>query len=322
MLAQLDAIAPQLPARQVAVVRERLVAVLGTRTGRIPMSARLAARLAGTPFDAHRLDLLSSLVAELERSAPLPRPDLERHGSWRPFFEAYFSNYIEGTEFGVEEARRIVLEDVVPAGRPRDAHDVTATHRLIVDPVTAAGTPTTPEELLDIARARHAVLMAARPDKRPGMFKATPNFVGSHRFVEPGLLEGTLRKGFVFMSRLTDPLHRAVAIMFLMTECHPFDDGNGRVARLLANAELSRAGQVRLIIPTVFRNNYLAALSGTSRGFGQGQSLISVLQFAQAWTAAIDWTTYEGACADLGRSNAFEDPVLAEASGRRLRLPS
>ena len=110
-------------------------------------------------------------------------------------------------------------------------------------------------------------------------------------------------------------------MMFLLTECHPFDDGNGQIARLLANAELSRAGQVRLVIPTVYRNNYLAALSGTSHGAGQGESLISVLRFAQAWTAAVDWTSYDRAHADVEASNGFLDPAIAKASGQRLRMP-
>jgi Fic family protein len=110
-------------------------------------------------------------------------------------------------------------------------------------------------------------------------------------------------------------------MVFLVTECHPFDDGNGRIARLLANAELSRAGQVRLVIPTAFRDNYLAALGGTSRGAGTGESLISVLQYAQGWTAAVDWTSYESALDDMERSNALLEPAFAEASGQRLRLP-
>ena len=31
-----------------------------------------------------------------------------------PFFESYFSNFIEGTEFGVEEARKIAVDGEVP----------------------------------------------------------------------------------------------------------------------------------------------------------------------------------------------------------------
>src|SRR5664279_3071276 len=238
LLSELDVIAGSLPARPVEVVRAGLAELLGTRTGRIPVSALLAARLDGEPFDAHRLGLLSSLVTTLARTAPMPRPAFGDSWQWEAFFEAYFSNYIEGTEFGVDEARRIAIDGEIP------------------------------------------------------------------------------------VSRLTDPLHRAIAMMFLLTECHPFDDGNGRVARLLANAELSRAGQVRLIIPTVYRNNYLAALSGTSQGAGAGESLISTLAFAQQWTAAIDWSTYERARAEVELSNGFLDPAIGENSGRRLRLPA
>ena len=44
-----------------------------------------------------------------------------------PFFEAYFSNFIEATEFAVEEARQIVFDNVIPPTRAEDAHDVTGT---------------------------------------------------------------------------------------------------------------------------------------------------------------------------------------------------
>ena len=52
---------------------------------------------------------------------------------WLPFFEAYFSNYIEGTTFSVEEARRIAIDGEVPPERPADAHDVSATYRIVND---------------------------------------------------------------------------------------------------------------------------------------------------------------------------------------------
>src|SRR3546814_11695923 len=49
------------------------------------------------------------------------------------FFEAYFSNFIEGTEFTVDEAAEIVFEGVIPAERPADAHDVVGTFRVVSD---------------------------------------------------------------------------------------------------------------------------------------------------------------------------------------------
>lgn len=83
-------------------------------------------------------------------------------------------------------------------------------------------------------------------------------------------------------------------MMFPLTECHPFDDGNGRIARLIANAELSRAGQIRLIL-TADRNNYLATLTGASLGAGRGQLLIAVLDYAQRCSAAVDWRSFDSA---------------------------
>jgi Fic family protein len=123
------------------------------------------------------------------------------------------------------------------------------------------------------------------------------------------------------LDRLVDAFARAVAMMVLVTECHPFDDGNGRVARLAANAELNAAGQVRYVVPMVYRNNYLAALSALSNGAGRGESLIAVLAFAQRWTAAVRWDTFDGAKADQETSNAFVDPGIADVEGVSLQLP-
>ncbi|MFN2626593.1 MAG: Fic family protein, partial [Mycobacteriales bacterium] len=241
---------------------------------------------------------------------------------WLPFFEAYFSNFIEGTQFGVEEAREIAVEGLVPPNRPKDAHDVSASYRLAVDPDEARRVPNSADELIGILEERHSVLMAARPERRPGAFKDRPNYAGGYRFVDPELIDGTLRQGFDVLSALVDPFARAVAMMLLVTECHPFDDGNGRIARLAANSELSAAGQVRFVIPTAFRNNYLAGLTAISNGAGRGESLIAVLDFAQRWTAAVQWQTFEVADADITASNGYLDPAEAEASGRRLRLPA
>lgn len=324
VLSELDVIAAHFDNRPVGLVRRRLTAVLGSVAGDAPESPRLQARLDGQPYDEHRIQLLTALTNTLNRTAPEPVPELGQNSRWRwlAFFEAYFSNFIEGTEFGVEEARSIAVDGFVPTARPADAHDVAATYRLVSDPATRSRTAATADELVDMLREQHSILLAARPEKRPGMFKERPNFAGGYEFVVPELVEGTLRRGFAVLDPLTDPFQRAVSTMFLITECHPFDDGNGRIARAISNSVLTVGGQVRIIIPTVYRNNYLAALSGLSNQAGAGESLISVLRFAQRWTSRIDWSGFEQANDQLTATNAFVDPGLAERSGQRLLLPS
>ena len=108
--------------------------------------------------------------------------------------------------------------------------------------------------------------------------------------------------------------------MFLIAEVHPFTDGNGRCARIMMNAELVASNQARIIIPTVFRNNYLSALKALSHQ-SKSEPLIRTLDFAQKYTSLIDWNDFDKAHAMLKSTHAFEDANTAELIGKRLVLP-
>ncbi len=305
-------------------VSSLLGAALGTRREVKVSSRALAARRDGIPYDSTRLQLFDRLVEALRDRAPQPMPTTEAGQARRstlPFFEAYFSNFIEGTEFEVSEAAAIVFDGEMPPARPEDAHDILGTYQLVSDPAEMATVPRDGEHLLELLRARHASIMEGRPDRRPGQFKTVANRVGARAFVTPGEVIGTLQAGWERVRTLDDPFARAVAVMFIVSEVHPFDDGNGRVARVMTNAELEAAGQARIIIPTVFRDNYLAGLRGMSVN-GHADGLIATLAFAQRWTSQVDWSSLETATSDLERTHALRDATDAEGEGVRLLLPS
>ena len=195
------------------------------------------------------------------------------------FFEAYFSNFIEGTEFAVDEASAIVFDGVIPANRPADAHDVLGTFHLVSDATEMKRLPKNAEAFFDVLRRRHRTIMEGRPEKAPGAFKDRPNKAGATIFVAPEDVHGTLLEGFRIYQRLTEPLHRAIFMMFLVSEVHPFADGNGRVARVMMNAELAAAQQVRVLIPisiarTMFRP---CARSAATRGPSRSSRRLSSL---------------------------------------------
>lgn len=303
---------------------DRLIgALLGTREDRLA-SERGKARGAGTPFDPDRLKLFDALHAELRTTAPFSRPAEQRSAEARSvlaFYEAYFSNFIEGTEFEVNEAADIVFNNVIPRDRPEDAHDVMGTWKLVSDPVEMARTPRDPQTLLALMQSRHALLMGARLDKQPGRFKREANRAGSTLFVAPDQVEGTLARGFEYYQSLDTPFARAVFMMFLVSEVHPFVDGNGRIARIMMNAELVAAGEERIIIPTVYRNNYLTALKALSQNV-QPTPIIRTLDFARKWVAAVSWIDLDTARRALESCHAFVDPAEADDRGIRLRLPA
>ena len=155
---------------------------------------------------------------------------------------------------------------------------------------------------------------------RPGEFKDQPNQAGATHFVAPDLVSGTLERGFSLYRSLESPFERATYMMFLVAEVHPFADGNGRVARVMMNAELVADDEERIIIPTVYRNNYLTALRALSRT-ERPEPLIQMLDYAHRWTLAVDWTSLDDTRRELDACHAFLDPDEAETEGRRLRMP-
>jgi hypothetical protein len=320
---QSKALAPKLELEEAAAALDDMIgALLGTREARL--TALVAkARAGGTPFDPRRIELFDRLHDALRQFPPEPvRP-------WQPegqaavnqaFFEAYFSNFIEGTEFAVEEARAIVFEGVIPANRPADAHDVLGTFQLVSDAREMTRLPESPESFLELLRSRHRTMMAGRPDSGPGELKERPNQFGTLVFVAPEDVQGTLAEGFHIYQRLTEPLHRAIFMTFLLSEVHPFIDGNGRIARVMMNAELAAANQVRVLIPIVYRSNYLSALRSLSAN-AWPEPIIKTLAFAQRYVAAVPWDELRTALAVLTRTHALVRPEEGDDQGIRLRIP-
>ena len=317
-------IAPQLRAHKAFEQLDRLIsAALTTGDVRDTTTPALRARAEGSAFDAVRARRFESLAEFLRASAPRSVLDLPADSGRRQllsFFEAYFSNFIEGTEFTVSEAARIVFDNEIPPERPADGHDIAGTYAVVTDPAQRSLVARDSDAFVELLRRRHAEVMRGRPEKRPGQLKHIGNRAGATEFVAPDLVDGTLRHAFDVGAELIDPFQRAVFVMFVVAEVHPFLDGNGRLARIMMNAELSAGAQVRLIIPTVFRLDYLAALKAATHN-DVFAPMIAVLDFAQRYTARVDFTSIATAQADLTRTNAMRDAYEADQAGVRLTLP-
>ena len=263
----------------------------------------------GEPFDPRRIENLKSLADYL---IPLKLTEntykFEKTG-WRnlSFFESYFSNYIEGTEFTIEEAEVIVFQGNTINQRHVDSHDVRAHMHITNDMSEMSKVPLSAIKFVDILKTRHSLLMAERTDKRPGEFKERANKAGSTVFVSPNYVEGTLVKGFEIYQQIPPGIKRAVFMHFLVSECHPFDDGNGRLSRIMMNAELVSESQFKIIVPTVHRESYLNGLRNSSRE-GRFRTSIKVLHQLQCYTASLDWSDYGEVKSQLQVDMADKEP--------------
>jgi hypothetical protein len=278
----------------------------------------------GNPVDPNRLARFTSLATQLAGEAPELHPALSQFAGRRAlltFYEAYFSNDIEGTEFSLDEAADIVFELRIPANRPLDAHDILGTYQLATNPEFAAVTTRDAAEFVELIIERHRVLMADRSDVGPGQLRQVNVRAGGTNFPRWELVRGTLLEGFDLGAELLDPFARAVYVHFLVSEVHPFADGNGRVSRLAMNAELEAAGMIRIVVPTGYREDYLGNLNAAS-GDGHFAGMVTALRHVARWTALMDWSSREAAEPLLESTNALMDPREAVARGVKVTLPN
>lgn len=317
---QAATIAPALGAEQELVELDRLIgALLGTQDAelRTPVGRARGAGLGYDPDRLRRFELLRAELASRDFAERLAPPDPERLFA---FFEAYFSNWIEGTEFEVGEAEEIVLAGRVPTQRPADAHEIQGTFEAITDPELRASPPQDADALEDYLREVHRRIMGGRPEVGPGAYKQQGNRAGMTFFVHPELVRGTLREGFAAYRTLAPGLPRAIYAMFLVAEVHPFADGNGRVARVLMNAELSAAGLCRVMVPISYRDEYMSALRALSQN-DNPTPLWRMLDRAQRWAASMTWSGHDRVLELLEQTNALATPERARELNLHLLDP-
>jgi len=275
-------------------------ALLSTRPIKTLTTPAAIAMARKVPFDQNRIALFDGLASYLNQCELPIRGYTYNKSNWRnlAFYESYFSNYIEGTEFDIDEAEKIVFEKIEIQNRQQDSHDVLSVFDVVHDYTEMSTVPDSAEELLQLLKQRHSLIMHARPDKRPGELKLKPNKAGGTLFVLPENIEGTLAQAFPRYQQLTPGIARAIFMQFLIAECHPFDDGNGRLARIMMNAELVCTEQHKIIVPTVHRDSYLNGLRQATRS-GRFRTLTKVFADLQAYTGSVPWEDYGEARATL-----------------------
>lgn len=301
-------------AKEFERINKLISALLATHSSDVLSTPSAKALSAGLPFDANRGELFEILFDALNDNFFVELTDRNRdEESFRlfSFFESYFSNYIEGTEFEIDEAKQIVDSGIPLPRRDEDSQDILGTFRVSSNRAEMNRTPESVEELYAILQSRHSTLLRGRPMLEPGIFKTKNNRAGNTEFVDYRLVKGTLNHGFNYYKALQAPFARAVFMMFMISEVHPFNDGNGRISRIMMNAELVKAGQTRIIVPTVFREDYLLALRKLTRQKNPS-AYINVMVKLQKFSDNLYGSDFTELKEYLRSCNAYEEPSQAK----------
>ncbi len=285
-------------------------AILSTHTYEVLKSPVIKKMSTGLIFDEKRQRLFETVFAALQYRHFPSNPIIPTEQEYRniAFFESYFSNYIEGTEFEIDEAKQIVDSGIPIPNRNEDSHDILGTFNVVSNRQEMNKYPTSSQELVTILCHRHSILLAGKPDLQPGHFKEKNNRAGNTEFVDAKLVLGTLDIGYSYYAALTNPTAKAIYMMFLISEIHPFNDGNGRIARMMMNSELSRMNEAKIIIPTVCREDYLLSLRKLSR-HSDPDAYIRTMEKMQQFSRTLYGKDFPSLLSYLYQCNAFTEPA-------------
>jgi Fic family protein len=112
---------------------------------------------------------------------------------------------------------------------------------------------------------------------KPGTYKAEPNHVVTmsgeiHKYCEPIRVPEEMEKLINFINNSKKhPVEVSAIAHHQFVAIHPFDDGNGRVGRILMNLILMKSGFLPVVIKNENREDYYRAImeadTGNLRGF-------------------------------------------------------
>lgn len=233
----------------------------------------------------HRVDLLQKEIEKLRPVNPTLLAKIEQRFrlEWN-----YHSNKIEGNSYTYGETKVFLLHGLTAQGKPlkdsleirghneaintlqdivRKAEQLTETtirglHQLIlgepyrISALTSSGEETTKEVV-------------------PGRYKREPNHVRTvtgemFYFSEPASVPAEMQSLLSWYNELADaqthPVFLAAEFHYRFVRIHPFDDGNGRMARLLMNLILMTHGMPIAIVNTEDKENYYSTLRQADGG--------------------------------------------------------
>ncbi len=182
----------------------------------------------------------------------------------------YNSNHIEGSRLSEDETRRIFETNTVGAGEMARVDDIieTVNHFRAIDYCIDCAEDVLTEE---IVKKLHYLLKSRTSDEllpyfRVGEYKARPNMVGGVETTQPQEVAAEmalLLRAYHAKQHIT--FEDVVDFHWRFERIHPFQDGNGRVGRLIVFKECLKHGIVPFLIEDVKKGYYYRGLKEYAR---------------------------------------------------------
>ena len=209
----------------------------------------------------------------LERLRPLSAEAVRNLEHYYDLELTYTSNAIEGNTLTAVETTLVVEKGVTISGKPLKDHLEALDHYDAIRYVRKMASEAAPLTESDVRNLHRLVLQRSRPEIA-GRYAALRRYVrtemGRHEVPLPVEVPARMGDFAAWLSTATDTPDTAFTAHRWLVEIHPFDDGNGRTARLLMNLILIRGGYPPMTVRPEDRLDYIRALQAAQAGEGTG----------------------------------------------------
>lgn len=183
----------------------------------------------------------------------------------------YTSNAIEGNTLTAVETTMVIEQGITVAGKPLRDHLEAIDHFDAIRYVRELARRNTPLTEMDVRNLHRLVVLRSKPDIA-GRYADQGRYVltdsGRHSFPSPAEVPALMGDFSDWLGTAADTPETAFTAHRRLVEIHPFNDGNGRTARLLMNLILIRGGYPAIAVRPEDRPAYIAALQQAQAGGG------------------------------------------------------
>jgi Fic family protein len=225
------------------------------------------------------LDAIAEMKTRLDRLRPLSPEALSKLEHYYDLEITYTSNAIEGNTLSPVETTLVIEQGVTISGKPLKDHLEALDHYDAIRYVRQLAREKMPLMEGDVRNLHRLVIHRSRPDIA-GRYADLARYVrtetGRHEFPSPAEIPSLMGDFAQWLGSAPEGPQTAFTAHRRLVEIHPFNDGNGRTARLLMNLVLIRGGYPPIAVRPQDRLVYIRALQQAQAGQG-GESFDKLL---------------------------------------------
>lgn len=204
---------------------------------------------------------------ELDKYRPLSEKIVKKLHRKMEIEYTYHSNALEGNTLTHRETQLVIREGITIGGKSLRDHLEAKNHPKAIEYIeTLIDHPLCEEDILRVHEIIFSgILENAGNYRKSQVFVEGADFVPSPAFEVPVLMK-ELIKWLNSNPQELRPIEIAGAFHYKFVSIHPFDDGNGRIARMLMNLLLMKYDYPLTIIKTYNRRRYYDTLKKADNG--------------------------------------------------------